>query len=69
MTPGQYLNKGQYMNNLEKFDIQLHISNNTLTAEQINSKILLRRCITLCGDGFMDFVHRLKIKILKILKN
>jgi hypothetical protein len=25
--------------------------------------------IVLCGDGFMDFIHRLKSKILKILKN
>jgi hypothetical protein len=23
----------------------------------------------LCGDGFMDFIHRPKGKILKILKN
>jgi hypothetical protein len=23
----------------------------------------------LCGDGFMDFIHRPKNKILKILKN
>jgi hypothetical protein len=23
----------------------------------------------LCGDGFMEFIHRLKSKILKILKN
>jgi hypothetical protein len=25
--------------------------------------------IILCGDGFMDFIHRPKSKILKILKN
>jgi hypothetical protein len=23
----------------------------------------------LCGDGFMDYIHRLKSKILKILKS
>jgi hypothetical protein len=27
------------------------------------------RNMKLCGDGFMDFIHRPKSKILKILKN
>jgi hypothetical protein len=32
----------------------------------IHSKRFRRWCIILCGDGFMDFIHRPKKKILKI---
>jgi hypothetical protein len=39
------------------------------TCALINCKRFLRRCIILCGDGFMDFIHRPKIKILQILNN
>jgi hypothetical protein len=31
--------------------------------------VVIKTVIVLCGDGFMDFVHRPKSKILKILKN
>jgi hypothetical protein len=34
----------------------------------VNSKRFWRWCIILCGDGFMDFIHRPKSKVLKILK-
>jgi hypothetical protein len=34
----------------------------------IISKMFWRWCIILCGEGFMDFIHRPKSKILKILK-
>jgi hypothetical protein len=27
-----------------------------------------QQVVLLCGDGFMDFIHRPKIKILKIFK-
>jgi hypothetical protein len=34
----------------------------------LKSKRFLRRCIILCGDGFMDYIHRAKSKILKSIK-
>jgi hypothetical protein len=44
------------------------ISNRNITKYLINSKRFWRWCIILCGDGFMDFIHRPKSKILKTLK-
>jgi hypothetical protein len=37
--------------------------------KQVIFKRFWRWCIILCGDGFMDFIHRPKSKILKLLKN
>jgi hypothetical protein len=31
----------------------------------VNFKRFWRRCVILCGDGFMDFIQRPKSKILK----
>jgi hypothetical protein len=33
----------------------------------VNRRTILK--LILCGDGFMDFIHHTKSKILKILKN
>jgi hypothetical protein len=30
---------------------------------------MLHKQKELCGDGFMDFIHRPKSKVLKILRN
>jgi hypothetical protein len=40
-----------------------------INSVDIRSKRFSRWCIILCGDGFMDFIHRPKCKILKIVKN
>jgi hypothetical protein len=56
------------------------IKNSVRPIRQISLDIILNGCVVpmflivdlhtvLCGDGFMDFIHRPKSKILKILKN
>jgi hypothetical protein len=65
-VPNHKLYKNVCLANTFSVFQQIVMSQTNLT---LNYKRFGRWCIILCGDGFMDFVHRPKSEILKILKN